>query len=235
MQPGPENNGSFPAQLYFTGPSILCRAEISSCGRGLGVRETERGGAGEQRLALADELTRSGGGVTGLFWLRRKPRSRERKWLLCLCVFLYIDTPRLPHASKPGSNWLQAGCRTEGRVAKGQITAGGTGGAEQPRSGESFWYHVVAALFFSSSQTTNKSAIPRAPSPSFCRTTISSCKGVAMDATAVPIQGKEIREDQHLESERLSLIVIRLAHLSIFLDIGPAADLLLSEHAFPHL
>lgn len=64
MQPGPENNGSFPAQLYFTGPSILCRAEISSCGRGMGGRETE---GGEQRLALADQLTRSGRGSRAYF------------------------------------------------------------------------------------------------------------------------------------------------------------------------
>lgn len=32
MQPGPENNCSFPAYLYFTGPSILCRAEVSPLG-----------------------------------------------------------------------------------------------------------------------------------------------------------------------------------------------------------
>lgn len=115
-------------------------------------------------------------------------------------------------------------------MAKGQIPAGGTGGAEQPRSGDSFCYHVVAALFFNSSQTENKSAIPRAPGPSFCRTTLSSCKAAATDATAVPVQGRGIGEDQHLESERLSLTVIRLAHLSIFLDIGPSAGLLLSEH-----
>lgn len=34
MQPGPENNCSFPACVYFTGPSILCRAEISPLGAG---------------------------------------------------------------------------------------------------------------------------------------------------------------------------------------------------------
>lgn len=32
MQPGPENNYSFPAYVYLTGPSILYRAEMSPLG-----------------------------------------------------------------------------------------------------------------------------------------------------------------------------------------------------------
>lgn len=43
-------------------------------------------------VSLAHELTRSGVAVLGLFWLRWKLRSKERKWLVSLCVFLYIDT-----------------------------------------------------------------------------------------------------------------------------------------------
>lgn len=55
MQPSPENNCSFPAYLYFTGPSILCRAEVSPWRVG---GETEGGELGV-KLALANELTRS--------------------------------------------------------------------------------------------------------------------------------------------------------------------------------
>lgn len=81
---------------------------------------------------MANELARWRAGVMGLFWLWRKLRSRERKWLLCLCVFLYIDSHRLPHSSEPlepsnpGVSWLWASCRTEGGVTEG------TGGAKRP-------------------------------------------------------------------------------------------------------
>lgn len=75
----------FLPNLYFTGPSILRRAEVSSWGPG----EKERRGAGEWRLVLANELTRWRAGVTGLFWLWRKRRSSERKWF-CACVSFYI-------------------------------------------------------------------------------------------------------------------------------------------------
>lgn len=114
MKPGPENNCSFPAHLYFTGPSILCRAEVSSKG------EKEHWAAGEQRLALADELTRSGAAVMGLFWQRRKLRSRERKWLLRLCVFLYIGT----HTTY---QWASGTMKLQGQLALGRLQGGGQG------------------------------------------------------------------------------------------------------------
>lgn len=136
MQPDPEDNCSFPAYLYFTSRSILCRAEVSS----------EWGRKSEGQLAgvagLGCELTRSGAAVTGLFWLRRKPRSRERKWLLCLCVFLYIGIhstycePLQP--GQAGVSWLYTGCRTEGGVTRGQITAEGTGRVKQHLVGTAF-------------------------------------------------------------------------------------------------
>lgn len=80
---------------------------------------------------MADEITRSGAEVRGLFWLRRKPRSRERKWCLQLCVLLYIDTHRLPvgvwiHRT---SRQLAAGrLQDRGWVTKEPIPTEGTGG-----------------------------------------------------------------------------------------------------------
>lgn len=41
MQPDPENNCPFPVYLYFPGPSILCRAEVSSAGAGEGGGRSE--------------------------------------------------------------------------------------------------------------------------------------------------------------------------------------------------
>lgn len=48
-----------------------------------------------------------------------------------------------------------------GGGVKGQITAEGTGGAEQPRRGESFWYHVVLLLCSFSPAKQKCIAIPR--------------------------------------------------------------------------
>lgn len=109
------------------------------------------GGSWEWRLVLANELTRSRAGVMGLFWLRRKPRSRERKWLLHLCVFLYIDAHRLPHTSEPlepcggGVGWLGAGCRAErGGAGADDCRRDRWCPAALPR--ESFWHRVVLSL-----------------------------------------------------------------------------------------
>ena len=108
---------SFLPDLYFTGPLPSCVGQRSAPGGGRGRRS---------RGSWADELSRSGAGVTGLFWLRRKPRSRQRKWLLCLCVFLYIGAPRPPHTSKAGEPrdarvTPALGCRTEGGGRGGKL------------------------------------------------------------------------------------------------------------------
>ena len=109
---------SFLPDLYFTGPLPSCVGQRSAPGGGRGRRS---------RGSWADELSRSGAGVTGLFWLRRKPRSRQRKWLLCLCVLLYIGAPRPPHTSKAGEPrdarvTPALGCRTEGGGRGGEAS-----------------------------------------------------------------------------------------------------------------
>lgn len=45
---------------------------------------------------MAPELTRSGVAVMALFWLRWKLRSKERKWLMCLCLSLYRHIHHIP-------------------------------------------------------------------------------------------------------------------------------------------
>lgn len=79
-------------------------------------------------------------------------------------------------------------------MVKGQITAVETGGAEQPQ-----WGKLLVSCGSVLSVQPNIISHNQLSSLS-CRTTISSCKGVATDTTAtmpLPIHGIRIREGKH--------------------------------------
>lgn len=85
---------------------------------------------------MAHELTGSGVAVTDLFWRRWKLRSRERKWLMCLCVFLYIDT----HATCQRAFGTM---RPRGQLALDRLQHTGWGGEGAGHCREDRWHRAA--------------------------------------------------------------------------------------------
>lgn len=205
MQPGPENNCSFPAYLYFPGPSILCGAEVACWGWG----ENERGAAGEWRLALADELTRSGVGAGHGPILAEEETKKQGEEVasVLVCLSIYRHSQAATHQRASGTMKLQ------GRQALGRLQNRGQGGEGAGYCRRDRWCRAAPPWGRLLASCGSRSALllwpneNKSASLSFCGTPMSNCKGVATDATAappLPVHGIRIREGKCMESDRLA-------------------------------